>query len=211
MRLRVLICHESSGVVREAFRKLGHDAWSCDLQPADDHSHYHYEWDMWDVLDDGWDVVGFHPDCKYMNVAGIHWNNRGRGWENTEAAIENVKRLMKYPKPFYLENPTSIISTRIRKPDMTFQPYEFGDDASKRTCLWLSQLPKLIKDPDKRLPGRIVEWPVGSGKNVERWANQTDSGQNRLGPSEGRWKERSRTYPGPAAAMAEQWSNFLTS
>ncbi len=106
-----------------------------------------------------------------------------------------------------MENPVGIISTRIRKSDQRIQPYEFGDDASKNTCLWLNKLPPLIKDPAKRFQGRWVEHPPGSGKMVERWSNQTDSGQNRLGPSEGRWKERSRTYAGIARAMAEQWTN----
>ena len=83
---------------------------------------------------------------------------------------------------------------------------DLGDDASKRTCLWLNKLPPLVKDPSRRVSGRMVEWPKGSGKMVERWANQTDSGQNKLAPSDARWKQRARSYPGIARSMAEQWS-----
>jgi hypothetical protein len=108
-----------------------------------------------------------------------------------------------------MENPVGCIGTRIRPYDQLIQPYEFGDDASKRTCLWLDNLPALELDPAKRFPGRIVEWPRGSGKLVERWANQTDSGQNNLGPSEHRARDRSKTYDGIAEAMAEQWSAYI--
>jgi hypothetical protein len=156
-----------------------------------------------------WSGFGLHPDCTYLTVAGIHWNDRGRGWEKTEAALAFVRELMALAGdvPWYLENPVSIISTRVRKPDQTVQPYDFGEDASKRTCLWLSRLPKLRGT--RRVPGRRVEWPRGSGRVVERWANQTDSGQNKLGPSEDRWKVRSRTYTGIATAMAETWAPLL--
>jgi hypothetical protein len=108
-----------------------------------------------------------------------------------------------------VENPTGCISTRIRPFDQRIQPYEFGADASKGTCLWLNGLPVLQKDPAQRIPGRKVEWPRGSGRIVERWSNQTDSGQNRLGPSETRGQDRARTYPGVARAMAVQWSEYL--
>lgn len=208
-KLRVLIVCECSGTVRQAFRDLGHEAWSCDLRPADDSSEFHYQCDMRDVIEGDWDLVGMHPDCTYMTVAGIHWNNRGRGWERTEAAVEQVRWLMSYTFPWYLENPVSIISSRIRKPDQIIQPYEFGADASKKTCLWLNKLPKLIKEPSERVPGRPVEWPRGSGKTVERWGNQTDSGQNKLAPSPTRAKDRSRTYAGVAAAMARQYAKHL--
>lgn len=152
-----------------------------------------------------WDGFGLHPPCTYVSGSGIHWNNRGRGWEKTDAALDFVSRLVRVagPRPYYLENPVGIISSRWRKPNQTIQPYDYGDDASKRTCLWTQHLPRLT--PTLRIPGRLVEWPRGSGKMVERWSNQTDSGQNRLAPSETRWKERSRTYPGIAAAMANQW------
>jgi hypothetical protein len=210
--MKILIVCESSGTVREAFRAMGHDAWSCDLLPADDNSPFHIQSDARALgdLDTQYDMLGFHPDCTHLTVAGIHWNNRGRGWEGTTAALEFVAWCMSHKRPWYLENPVSIISTRFRKPNQTIQPYQFGEDASKRTCLWLNDLPTLEKDPLNRVAGRLVEWPVGSGKIVERWANQTDSGQNRLAPSETRWKERSKTYAGIADAMASQWGANLT-
>lgn len=212
-QLRILICCESSGTVREAFRALGHDAWSCDLLPADDGSPYHIRGEALDVVTHSgflFDMIGLHPPCTYLGVSGIHWNDRGRGWEKTHEALQFVRDLIAAAEdqPFYLENPVSIISSKIRKPDQIIQPYQFGDDASKKTCLWLQGLPPLRLDPAARCPGRVV---VCNGKNVERWANQTDSGQNRLGPSEDRWKVRSKTYPGIAAAMAAQWSISLGS
>lgn len=206
-KLRVLIVCESSGVVREAFRALGHDAWSCDLLPADDGSPFHIQGDAREVGGD-WDMMGFHPPCTFINVAGMHWNNRGRGWDRTHAALDFVRWCMSHECPWYLENPVSIISTKIRKPNQSIQPYQFGEDASKRTCLWLNNLPKLVHT--ERVAGRLVEWPKGSSKLVERWANQTDSGQNRLTPSADRWKARSKTYAGIAAAMATQWGGDVT-
>lgn len=152
-----------------------------------------------------WDLVGMHPNCKYLCGSGIHWNDRGRGWDGTNKALDEVRWLMSHTMPWYLENPVGLISTRIRKPSQCVQPFEFGDDASKKTCLFLNRLPPLIKDPAMRFPGRMVEWPRGSGKMVERWSNQTDSGQNKLAPSDNRWKDRARSYPGIARAMANAW------
>jgi hypothetical protein len=208
---RFLVCCEHSGTVREAFRETGIDAWSCDLLPADDGSPFHIRGDCREAMSHGdWVGFGMHPDCTFLTVAGIHWNYRGRGWDKTNCALSFVRELMELAGdlPWYLENPVSIISTHIRKPSQTVQPFEFGENASKRTCLWLNALPKLT--PTKRIQGRIVEWPVNSGRFVERWANQTDSGQNRLGPSDDRWKQRSKTYKGIAEAMASQWANYLT-
>ncbi|MBN9357527.1 MAG: DNA cytosine methyltransferase [Herbaspirillum huttiense] len=206
--MRILIACESSGVVREAFRSMGHDAWSCDLLPADDGSEFHIQGDALEAVRGGeWDALGFHPPCTYLSVSGIHWNGRGRGWERTDKALQFVRDLIAAAgdRPFYLENPVSIISTRIAKPAQAIQPYEFGEDASKKTCLWLKGFKPLEADPAQRVAGRIVEWPRGSGKFVERWANQTDSGQKRLSPGADRWKARSRTYAGIARAMAQQW------
>lgn len=141
-----------------------------------------------------------HPPCTYLSVSGLHWNkNNYERQQKTEAAIQFFRAMMNVPiDKIAIENPVGCISTRIRKPDQIIQPYEFGDDASKKTCLWLEGLPPLVKDPSKRVQGRLVD-----GK--ERWANQTDSGQNKLGPSTDRWKLRSVTYQGIAEAMAEQW------
>jgi hypothetical protein len=141
-----------------------------------------------------------HPPCTYLSVSGMHWTSRGlRDPKLTEDALDFVRFLMDAPiRHIALENPISVISSRIRKPDQVIQPWQFGHDASKKTCLWLKNLPLLR--PTEYVAPRIV-----NGK--ERWGNQTDSGQNRLGPSDLRWKIRSETYPGIAAAMAEQWGN----
>ena len=122
----------------------------------------------------------------------------------TEDALDFVRLLLGADIPrICIENPVGCISTRIRKPDQWVQPYEFGDDASKKTGLWLKGLPNLV--PTGRVPGRLVECPPGSGKLRERWANQCDSGQNKLGPSSDRWAKRAKTYTGLARAMADQW------
>lgn len=194
--MKVLVACEYSGRVREAFRALGHEAWSCDLEPAEDESLFHYRGDVRLLLDCGWDLMIAHPPCTYLASSGMHWTTRGlRDPQLTEDALEFVKMLMAAPvHKIAIENPVGVISTRIRKYDQIVQPWHFGDDASKRTCLWLKNLP-LLKDTN-RLPG----------DNKTRRANQTPSGQNKLGPSPDRWKDRSRTYPGLAAAMAEQWS-----
>jgi hypothetical protein len=121
-----------------------------------------------------------------------------------EDALRNFERLLALPYPKAIENPApSFVSRSIRPPDQTIQPYEHGEDASKRTGIWLDRLPRL--HPTGRVPGRLVEWPRGSGRMVERWSNQTDAGQNRLSPSEERWLQRSATYPGIARAFAARW------
>jgi hypothetical protein len=201
---RILIACESSGVVREAFRKLGHDAYSCDLLPADDGSPYHYQQDVTPLLQETYDLLIAHPTCTYLCSSGLHWNNKTPGRAHqTEEALHFVRLILASPSErIALENPIGCISSRIRKPDQIVQPYMFGDNASKATCLWLKGLPKL--QTTTRIAGRVV-----NGK--ERWANQTDSGQNRLPPTEDRWKLRSKTYKGFADAMAAQWSPFLES
>lgn len=145
-----------------------------------------------------WDLAVFHPPCTYLAVSGLHWNKRDpERAAKTEEALEFVRDLMNAPiERIALENPISCISSRIRKPDQIIQPHQFGHDASKATCLWLKNLPKLT--PTCHVAPRMV-----NGK--PRWANQTDSGQNRLGPSDDRWKIRSTTFQGIADAMAAQW------
>ena len=177
---------------------------SCDLLDTDAPGP-HYKGDVRDVLYDGWDLMIAHPPCTYLTVAGLHWNKRDPSRAaNTEEALQFVQFLLDAPiKRIALENPVSCISSRIRKPNQIIQPYEFGHDASKKTCLWLKNLPNLVVDPTKRFHGRMVNY---KGKLVERWSNQTDSGQNKLPPTEDRWKIRSETYQGIADAMAEQWS-----
>lgn len=203
--MRVLIACETSGMSREAFRRRGHEAFSCDLLPADDGSPYHFQCDVFWLLffafpPGYFDLMIAHPDCTYLTSAGLHWNKRRPGRQaQTEKALEDVRKLMAAPvEKIAIENPVGCISSRIRKPDQIIQPYQFGDDASKATCLWLKNLPPLRIDPAKRVPGRIV-----NGK--ERWSNQTDSGQNALPPSPDRWKLRSQTYKGVAEAFAENW------
>lgn len=199
--MRVLVGCEYSGRVRNAFRDAGHDAWSCDLLPSEDDSPFHVQGDVLPLLNQKWDLGIFHPPCTYLAVSGLHWNTRNpERAAKTEEALEFVRTLMSAPiKRIAVENPVSCISSRIRKPDQIIQPYEFGEDASKKTCLWLKNLDLLT--PTQMVAPRLVD-----GK--PRWSNQTDSGQNRLGPSEDRWKERSRTFVGVAKAMAEQWGRY---
>lgn len=205
-QLRVLVGCESSGRVRDAFAAAGCFALSCDLLDTEAPGP-HYKGNVLDIIDDGWDIGIFHPPCTYLSSSGLHWNRRGRmvdgrpRAELTEEALEFVRRLMAAPIPFKaIENPIGCISTRIRPPEQIIQPWQFGDDASKATCLWLENLPKL--QPTRYIAPRIV-----NGK--KRWANQTDSGQNRLPPSKDRWKIRSETYPGIATAMASQWGAYV--
>lgn len=215
--LRVLVGFETSGRTRRAFADLGHDAWSCDLLPAIDDSNHHIRGDVFDVLDDGWDLGIFHPTCTYLTISAEWAYGDGPyhqkvkpgtlvGQARREArdkAVADFIRLDTCAIPMRaIENPIGCISSRHRKPDQVIQPYQFGDDASKATSLWLHGLPKLEIDPARRCAGRMVEW---NGKTVERWGNQTDSGQNRLPPSADRWSKRSATYAGIAAAFAAQW------
>lgn len=202
--MRVLVACEFSGVVREAFRKRGHDAFSCDFLPSPDDSPYHYQLDVRRVLDSGWDLMIAHPPCTALTVSGNHVYAKGKPKaDEREKAMELVIDLLYAPiDKVCIENPVGVISSLLRKPDQTVQPYEFGDDASKRTCLWLRGLSPLPIIPSRRVPGRLVAW---NGKMVERWSNQTDSGQNKLGPSPDRAMLRSITYQGIADAMAETW------
>lgn len=211
-RLRVLIGGETSGKTRDAFIAKGYDAVSCDFLPTDVPGPHH-QGDMFDIIGDGWDLGIFHPSCTYLSRSGLHWNKNPLsprfGGAQTKAALEDVRRILAAPIPHIaVENPVGCISTRIRPADQYVHPYHFGDDASKKTGLWLVNLPKLVIDPTARRAGRLVEWPAGSGRVVERWSNQTDSGQNKLPPSEDRWKLRSETYPGIAEAFT-QWADLL--
>jgi hypothetical protein len=214
--MKVLVGCERSGVVRDAFRQRGHVAYSADLAPAEREAEWHFQVDVFAALDSQeWDLVIVHPECTYLSSSGLHWNKRRpERAVKTEEALAFVARLLTWSLVhptvrFCLENPHGCISTRLPELDSHFdkqmiQPYEFGEDASKATVLRLRNLRPLV--PTIRCVGRMVEWPRGSGKMVERWSNQTDSGQNRLGPSETRWMDRSRTYPGIANAMAQQFS-----
>lgn len=200
--MRVLVACECSGVVRNAFRAKGHDAWSIDLNESEDNSEYHIVGDVRTHLDAmsswrmGYDLMIAHPPCDRLAVSGNAWR---KGNEEAQAeAVEFFLYLATFPIPkVAVENPVGIMSTIYRKPDQYIQPWQFGHDASKKTGLWLRGLPLLI-------PTDIVEPRVVDGK--PRWSNQTDSGQNKLGPSPTRAADRARTYLGIAKAMAEQWT-----
>ena len=184
--MRVLVACEYSGVVRRAFASLGHDAWSCDLLPAEDESPKHYQGDVFDIIDGYWDIMIAHPPCTHLAVSGARWF-KDKQVEQAEA-LEFVQRLLDADIPkIALENPVSIISSRIRKPDQIIQPWQFGHGETKKTCLWLKGLTPLV-------PTDIVD-----GREQRVW---------KMGPSPDRWKERSRTFTGIADAMAEQWGKM---
>lgn len=182
--LRVLVACEFSGIVREAFRALGHNAWSCDLLPAEDGSRFHFQTDCRNIIPDlPWDLMIAHPPCTHLAVSGARWF-KGKEREQAEA-LEFVQLLMDAPIPrIGIENPVSVISSRIRKPDQICQPFHFGDPFRKTTCLWLKNLPPL---------DRTSGMTTGEQKC---WKEP---------PSPDRWKIRSRTHAGFAAAMAMQW------
>lgn len=195
--MNVLIACEYSGTVRDTFAARGHEAMSCDLLPTESPGN-HYQGDVRDLLGEDWDLMIARPPCTYLSVSGMHWTTRGlRDPQLTADALDFVRLLLNAPiEKICLENPVSVISSNIRKPDQIINPYQFGDDASKKTCLWLKGLP-LLQATDYIAP-RVID-----GK--KRWGNQCNSGQNKLGPSDDRWKLRSTTYTGIAKAMAQQW------
>ena len=189
--LKVLVACEHTGVVRDAFTRRGHHAWSCDLLPSDIPGN-HIQGNVLDILGEGWDLLIAHPPCQHLAVSGARYFARKQ--KEQRKALEFVRLLLYAPIPrIALENPVSIISTRIAKPTQIIQPWMFGHPESKKTCLWLKWLPSLV-------PTNILPLPESG-----RWANQTPSGQNKLGPSPDRWKLRSKTYQNVAEAMATQW------
>jgi hypothetical protein len=197
-KMRVLVACECSGEVRNAFSALGHDAYSCDIKPSETLGN-HIQGDVSNVLNQHWDLIIAHPPCTYLCVSGLHWNNkRPERAQKTMEALEFAKLFFNHPcEKIAIENPVSCISSKIRKPDQIIQPYDYGHDASKKTCLWLKGLP-LLKATGPYVNPRLV-------KGKKRWSNQTDSGQNKLPPSDNRATLRSATYSGIAQAMANQW------
>jgi len=190
---RILVACEFSGRVRDAFIKNGCDAISCDLLPTDQPGP-HYQGDVLDILDDGFDLMVAHPPCTHLAVSGARWF-KYKQKEQAEA-LDFVRRLLDADIPqICLENPVSIISSRIRKPDQIIQPYEYGHEASKKTCLWLKNLSKL--KPTK-IVGKGEFHITKSGRKLPKWYN--------LPPSTDRAKIRSETFQGIADAMGEQWS-----
>lgn len=184
--MKVLVACEFSGTVRRAFRALGHDAWSCDLLPAEDGGE-HFQKDALDVAYTGeWDLMVAHPPCTHLAVSGARWFKEKEAEQR--AALGFVRTLLEAPiKRIALENPISVISSRIRKPDQIIQPWQFGHGEVKATCLWLKNLPKLQ-------PTNVVE-----GRHPACWL---------ASPGPDRWKIRSRTYQGIADAMAAQWGGL---
>ena len=210
--MKVLIGCEHTGSVRRAFAAHGHDAWSCDLLPASDGGQ-HLQCDVLTVLDRGWDLAIFHADCTYLTNSAAWAYGDGPYHQKIkpetlvsaarraarERAVAFVMALLAAPiGRIAIENPIGYLSTALRKPEQIIQPHWFGDDASKATCLWLKGLPPLV--PTRPIAPRMVD-------GRPRWANQTDSGQNRLSPSDDRWALRAATYPGIASAMAAQWGS----
>ena len=205
--MNVLVACERFGAVRDAFRAMGHSAWSCDLDEDASEApgtRYHLRMDAIDAINiGGWDLMIAFPPCTYLCSSGLHWNTRrpDRAIKTVEA-LAFVRSLMAADIPqIAIENPRGCIGTQIRRADQVIQPYQFGADASKETHLWLKGLAPLAHGVT--VAGRQVT--RADGRTVARWANQTDSGQNKLGPSTMRAAERGRTYQGIATAMAEQW------
>lgn len=215
MKPRVLIGYSCCPLTLEAFERAGCEAWTCDLLPSRGRPDRHLQCDVWDVAGENWDMGLFHPMCTYLTISAAWAFGDGPyhqavkpgtlvGAARRDArdkAIENFKRIEALPYPTAIENPApSFVSKAHRPPDQTIQPYQFGDDASKRTGLWLRGLPKLR--PTRWIPGRII-----NGR--ERWSNQTDSGQNALSPSVDRWLARSATFPGIADALGSQIGGYI--
>lgn len=186
--MRVLVACEYSGRVREAFRKMGHDAWSCDLLPAEDDQTHHIQGSVLSFIKgmrDPWDLMIAHPPCTDLAVSGARHFAEKIADGRQGRALDFVRALLDAPvAKIALENPISVISSKIRKPDQIIQPWQFGHGETKATCLWLKGLPKLV-------PTNIVD---GREARVHKMA-----------PGPNRWKERSRTYQGIADAMAAQW------
>lgn len=235
--MRVFVGMETSGVFRRRFASRGYETYSCDLLPAEDGDQCHIQGDVYQVLEEfrsinKWpDFAIFHPTCTFLTHAaewafkdpdyirypGVGYHQKVKSETLTglprriarELAMEEFRFIIHLPiKRKVIENPRGVLSS-IRKPTQIIQPYEHGDDASKATCLWYvdkdgNELSDMIipVNPEKRVPGRIVN-------GVERWSNQTDSGENRVSPGPDRWKERSRTYPGFADDAVAHWSTLL--
>lgn len=209
-KMRVLVACEYSGAVRDEFLKLGHDAHSCDILPCESkylnkdmigYRQRHYQQDVLEVINEGWDLMIAHPPCTHLAVSGARWFTEGRKpWSLQEEALEFVQQLMDAPiERICIENPVSVISSKIRKPEQIIQPYQFGHATMKTTCLWLKNLPKLkhteVVEPE------MVE--MKNGKRMSKWHYETW----KL-PKEQRSHVRSKTFEGIAVAMADQWGDI---
>jgi len=196
--MKVLIACEYSGIVRDAFAAKGHDAWSCDILPTESPGN-HFQGDVLEHLDKGWDLMIAHPPCTHLAVSGARWFTEGKkSWSLQEDALDFVRKLLDAPiDKIALENPVSVISTKIKKPNQIIQPFEYGHDVTKRTCLWLKNLPNL--KPTKIVKPDIV---LVNGKKMSRMHYESF----KL-PSKERSKVRSKFYTGIAEAMADQWGH----
>lgn len=254
MKPRVLIGYSACPLTRKAFEDAGCEAWTCDVLPARDNSPFHLQCDVFEaILSHHWDGAVLHPMCTFLTVSAAwafkdpdYTKYPGVGYHQKikpetlvgearrrarDEALRTIESILNLPFPLGMENPaTSFINNALRPPDQVIQPYQFGDDASKGTGLWLNGFPPLV--PTQFCPPRLV-CRCGAHLNYEeyvgvtawkldceqcgsepglfrpRWANQTDSGQNRVSPSDDRWLQRSETYPGIAAAMGAQWGAYL--
>lgn len=211
--MRVLVACEESQAVTKEFRKLGHEAFSCDILPCSGgYPEWHFEQDVFEVIDKGWDLMIAHPPCTYLAVSGAGWMYNKDGTRNEERyknqmdGLEFVHRLMDADIPrIAIENPISVISSYIRQPDQIIHPWQFGDEAEKSTCLWLKNLPKL--NPTQIVGrGEFIEFTSKNGKKKRQPKWYFDALQQAKTPAERRTL-RSKTFEGIARAMAEQWSD----
>ena len=216
-KMRILIACEESGMVRRAFRKKGHDAFSCDILPSEDNSKFHIQADVSPLLKQDWDMIIAFPDCTHLAVSGSKWFAEKRKDGRQRQSIDFFMQFVHSKcEKIAIENPVGIMSSVYRKPDQIIQPYEFGHPESKRTCLWLKGLPllkptEIVKFTQYRCKcGNIFDADFGKygcciGAAKPLWQNQTKSGQNKLTPSPERAKLRAKTYFGIAEAFASQW------
>lgn len=222
--VKVLVACEKSQTICKEFRKLGFEAYSCDIQPCTGNNpEWHIQDNVLSHLNDGWDLMIAHPPCTYLSVSGLHWNKKDPTRKSkTAKALDFVRTLMNAPIQYIcIENPISCISTHIRKPDQIIQPWLFGHNQSKATCLWLKNLPLLefVDEADwdyYRCSVCGYTFPFDFGKYgccdypaKPLRDNQTPTGQNKLPPTKNRSELRSKTYQGIAKAMAQQWEHVL--
>lgn len=227
---RVLIGYSACPLTRAAFEAQGHEVYTCDILPARDGALFHLKMDVWEAVEmGGWDFAVLHPMCTYLTCSAA-WafkdpdydKHPGAGYhqrvqvgtltgearrEARREAVENFRRLLDLPFPVAVENPASptFLSTMLRPPDQIVHPHQFGDDAAKGTGLWLTGGVPILA-PTQHVSPRLIGGKCGT---LPRWSNQTDAGHNKLAPSATRWLERSKTYPGIAAAMGDQWGKWL--
>jgi site-specific DNA-cytosine methylase len=220
MSLRILIACEESDEVRGRFEKLGFDAWSCDLQENRNPNAKHYKGDIFDIINNGWDAMIAFPPCTHLAVSGAAWFEQKRKDGRQQEGIDFFMAIINAPiKHIAVENPVGIMSKIYRKPDQVIQPYYFGDEARKSTCLWLKNLPLLYHNKSENLfdkkithvsEGEFHHWidgKTGKAKKQPKW--YADAFLKSGISKDERAKIRSKTFPGIAEAMATQWGEYL--